>query len=830
MDYVRVFDVELDRPVYYAGETLSGHVYMEVSENMRLQNVKVLLRGKAHAEWKITRAGERRCMKQDEQYLEERMLLWGKDDSEALQGIPIMTRGRHRLPFHFRLPDSALPCSFESKIGSIRYFVRVTLNIPYASCPQCIRYFTIVGPNIDCADERYLSPVSSTAKRSSCSLCCGKGPLLLRASLDRTSFVCGEHISLKAEVQNGSDAEVWITCKIVQYVEFFINKGVLGLSKEVRHTVLEVCSDKVPAHDSSRLDELAGRLVVPVTPPTMVEVCGLVQIYYTLKLYMETSKGKGDSAEINFPITIATVPYRLPNSPSPDIHYEVAAPNTEGGMYISPEFQLGQVYMGDEVDPETDQTILYRPVYVCVSSDETSVRTGSNLLQVPSRQTNRSRENVRGSREGLNQEHMTSAYQSKADNAAMFQTEGTLAMPKPEDKFLKEITAKIANRHVGAQGEEGVPGLRDEADPSQASSVDAQMRMRKQKQPADSVHQALVSELRRHLSEGEEGSAPASPHKHALPSGVDHPEKNAGKRPVKKPPPPTQQKPHGETGQGNHYQVSPSSSPGPHEGANKRIKTESGDREPLLPAPPPPPPLFVEDSVPPAAPECSALPSSDAALVCTMEETEVHKNKEMSDGEEDLDFSEHSALLKPSGKPSVPSSGGRSEADKQTVISSESEVSVEVMARHSQSLSEHSETNMQISSNRLPGVDTSSTKLQQGTPEAKDFGEDETMLSAAESMEKREEEMNIKIKTANVAASFHHDHQTPRSESPKSQSPSVAPKPRGKDRHSFPAAHISSEASDWSGSSQEGDALSVMAAGRPKSEMLKTSRENDSVV
>ncbi|CAL1542948.1 unnamed protein product, partial [Lymnaea stagnalis] len=72
--------------------------------------------------------------------------------------------------------------------------------------------------------------------------------------------------------------------------------------------------------------------------------------------------------------------------------------NVEGGMYISPEFQLGQVYMGDEVDSETDQTILYRPVYVCVSGDNSShSRTDAHLLQVPPRQVSRSRENIRGS-------------------------------------------------------------------------------------------------------------------------------------------------------------------------------------------------------------------------------------------------------------------------------------------------------------------------------------------------------------------------------------------------------------------------------------------------
>ena len=56
------------------------------------------------------------------------------------------------------------------------------------------------------------------------------------------------------------------------------------MSKEIRHTVLEADSDKVPAQESAVLDELSTRLVVPVMPPTMIEVCALVQIYYTLKV------------------------------------------------------------------------------------------------------------------------------------------------------------------------------------------------------------------------------------------------------------------------------------------------------------------------------------------------------------------------------------------------------------------------------------------------------------------------------------------------------------------------------------------------------------------
>lgn len=71
-------------------------------------------------------------------------------------GIPIMPRGNHRYHFQFKLPESALPSSFESKIGTIRYYIRMTMDIPYSSSPQGIKYFTIVGPHIDCMEEKYL--------------------------------------------------------------------------------------------------------------------------------------------------------------------------------------------------------------------------------------------------------------------------------------------------------------------------------------------------------------------------------------------------------------------------------------------------------------------------------------------------------------------------------------------------------------------------------------------------------------------------------------------------------------------------------------------------
>lgn len=79
---------------------------------------------------------------------------------ENIEGtVPILTRGHHSFPFKFQLPETSLPCSFEAKPCTIRYYVKVTLDIPYASPPQGMKYFTIVGPHIDCMDEQYLVSV-----------------------------------------------------------------------------------------------------------------------------------------------------------------------------------------------------------------------------------------------------------------------------------------------------------------------------------------------------------------------------------------------------------------------------------------------------------------------------------------------------------------------------------------------------------------------------------------------------------------------------------------------------------------------------------------------
>uniref|UniRef100_A0A8W7PJX4 Arrestin C-terminal-like domain-containing protein n=1 Tax=Anopheles coluzzii TaxID=1518534 RepID=A0A8W7PJX4_ANOCL len=115
---------------------------------------------------------------------------------------------------------------------------------------------------------------------------------------------------LKSIIDNQGEEAVKLKVRLLQYCEFFVERGVLGVTKEVQHLVLEYKGETVVPNE--RQDTCAN-LRIPTVPTTTMAVCRLAQIYYTLVACLEFDKS-GDDLQINFPITIGTVPFRIPNS------------------------------------------------------------------------------------------------------------------------------------------------------------------------------------------------------------------------------------------------------------------------------------------------------------------------------------------------------------------------------------------------------------------------------------------------------------------------------------------------------------------------------------
>lgn len=142
----------------------------------------------------------------------------------------------------------------------------------------------------------------------------------------------------------------------MQYVEYTIHRGVLGANKEVQHVVLEYRGDPVQPGRRSKFDS-SQSLVLPALPTTLVGVCRMINVYYALhvrvhfessrrlilswlikmlllllfcficllkKKYIQVSlllESEAEDLTMEFPVTIATVPFRIPNSPNQPVVY-----------------------------------------------------------------------------------------------------------------------------------------------------------------------------------------------------------------------------------------------------------------------------------------------------------------------------------------------------------------------------------------------------------------------------------------------------------------------------------------------------------------------------
>uniref|UniRef100_A0A8R1TKT5 Arrestin C-terminal-like domain-containing protein n=1 Tax=Onchocerca volvulus TaxID=6282 RepID=A0A8R1TKT5_ONCVO len=384
MNYITSFDIRLSKDVYYSGENLSGDIILENSQNILIKDIHVILRGKARTHIKLNKTGEKRTIHDEQYILNERLVKlllydkWEEDLAEKCDkedGEPILIRGLHHFPFQFELPQSSMPCSLETKLGTIRYYVKVIINIPHGTMPQGIKYFTIIGPSTDCMAEKYCCALLGQNKKVTWHGCCRRGALALRIIMDRTAYLCGENVRILAHVENRQNGLVWIAMRLIQHVEYFVQKNA-GENKHIDCIVSEykiailieninaisslniIRTLPVQPYKQGKFDTAQLQsFVIPVVPPTLIGAC------------VEDEKGS-QALMMEFPLTIATLPFVKATMPTPVLDYDTCCTHVEGGRYISPEFQIGHMHDNKELESVDDHDVLYRPLYVCIAQKQ----------------------------------------------------------------------------------------------------------------------------------------------------------------------------------------------------------------------------------------------------------------------------------------------------------------------------------------------------------------------------------------------------------------------------------------------------------------------------
>lgn len=118
----------------------------------------------------------------------------------------MLPMGEHVMSFSFQLPSSALPSSFEGKLGHIRYWLEATVDRPWRFDYKTKRAFT-VHEIIDVNLPQMKVPIDAEDEKIICCLCCKSGPLCLFVQVDRAGYCPGEAIAITSRVQNFTNRE-----------------------------------------------------------------------------------------------------------------------------------------------------------------------------------------------------------------------------------------------------------------------------------------------------------------------------------------------------------------------------------------------------------------------------------------------------------------------------------------------------------------------------------------------------------------------------------------------------------------------------------------------
>jgi hypothetical protein len=136
-------------------------------------------------------------------YLDKKTYLFGSPRAAPV----LMPSGTHRFNFACNLPLT-LPESFKAHHGSISYYVKAELDVPWNFNGEFKLEFAVVRQN-DFDDFPDLKlPTHSEEIKYFCCWCCESKPLSITVTLPCSGFVPGQKIPITIEYVNKSSLEV----------------------------------------------------------------------------------------------------------------------------------------------------------------------------------------------------------------------------------------------------------------------------------------------------------------------------------------------------------------------------------------------------------------------------------------------------------------------------------------------------------------------------------------------------------------------------------------------------------------------------------------------
>ncbi|XP_069688564.1 arrestin domain-containing protein 17-like [Periplaneta americana] len=350
------FDKEQE--TYFPGQEVAGVLNINLKEETRISSiimcfsgVGILLKDGAH---------NKDVIKQ-EIYFDHVVCLLNSEGEENVKKH--LEEGSHPFPFKYKLPE-AIPASFESPNGCVRYSVTTHVEGPDIDVQSAVTYFT-VNAILDLNNiPKCRQPCTDIAQQDVCLFCFKCGPVSAMLNIPQRGFVPGEHIFINAEINNLHNKPIsYVKATLVQVIKYHYKSG----PTKIKRAVAEVLRGSVMPYESQVWRE--EPLQIPPVAASKLAHCSLMDIWYNLYLHIcSTGLEIGETLKLlKVPVVIGTVPLRLQ---AENLQMEAGEPLLTGSNLLAPTAEpcIFGPYSIKDPQEEGNVEISFSPLYVTYSA------------------------------------------------------------------------------------------------------------------------------------------------------------------------------------------------------------------------------------------------------------------------------------------------------------------------------------------------------------------------------------------------------------------------------------------------------------------------------
>ncbi|XP_055375284.1 arrestin domain-containing protein 17-like [Condylostylus longicornis] len=296
--------------VYFAGQNISGTVEIITTRPKNIRSIHITINGSAEVRWteKVQRTNDEGKTEDSEEvfsatdhYLHTQTYVYGQSGGGSLE----LPAGRYLFTFAGFIPPN-VPSSINGSLGQVRYEVVATIDRPLRYDNVFKQPFTVLAPLDLNLNHAYSMPMDKKEEKTFlCGLCCGNNdPILITVAIPFSGYAPGQKINFKMNIENKSNTDVSESkIKLMKTIKFSCRTP---KTKE-RLNNIKICDKRIDGVPKQESKELNDFLEIPSTVPSTLETCSIIHVTYTVMVVVKFS-GIHQNVEINFPITIGTVP------------------------------------------------------------------------------------------------------------------------------------------------------------------------------------------------------------------------------------------------------------------------------------------------------------------------------------------------------------------------------------------------------------------------------------------------------------------------------------------------------------------------------------------